>query len=79
MPEAIVLINTEIGSEREVLKELRKVEGVAESYVVYGAYDIVTRIESETMARLKETVTWRVRKLNHVRSTLTTIVVNGKP
>ena len=28
MPTAFVLINTEIGSESDVLKELKKVEGV---------------------------------------------------
>ena len=31
MPTAFVLINTEIGSESDVLKELKKVEGVDES------------------------------------------------
>ncbi|RLI14744.1 Lrp/AsnC family transcriptional regulator, partial [Candidatus Bathyarchaeota archaeon] len=31
MPTAFVLINTEIGSEADVLKDLKKVEGVAEA------------------------------------------------
>jgi hypothetical protein len=31
MPTAFVLINTEIGSEADVLKELKKVEGVDEA------------------------------------------------
>lgn len=75
MPSAFVLINTEIGSESEVLKELKKVEGVEEAYAVYGVYDIVARIKGETMEKLKETVTWNVRRLDKVRSTLTMIVV----
>lgn len=77
MPAAIVLINAEIGSEDEVLKELRKMEQVKEAYVVYGVYDIVAKVESETMDKLKEIVTWKVRRLNKVRSTLTMIVVEG--
>lgn len=75
MPTAFVLINTEIGSESEVLKELKKVEGVEEAHAVYGVYDIIAKIQAETMEKLKETVTWRVRRLDKVRSTLTMIVV----
>jgi DNA-binding Lrp family transcriptional regulator len=75
MPTAFVLINTEIGSEADVLKDLKKVEGVEEAYAVYGVYDIIARVKSDTMDRLKETVTWRVRRLDKVRSTLTMIVV----
>lgn len=75
MPMAFVLINAEIGSEEEVLKELRKVEGVVESFIVYGVYDVVAKIRADTMDRLKDVVTWHVRRLNKVRSTLTMIVV----
>ena len=75
MPMAFVLINAEIGSEEEVLKELNKVEGVVEAFVVYGVYDVVTKIRSDTMDKLKDIVTWHVRRLNKVRSTLTMIVV----
>ncbi len=77
MPAAFVLINAEIGSEDEVLKELRKMDNVKEAYVVYGVYDIVAKVEAETMDKLKEVVTWKVRRLNKVRSTLTMIVVEG--
>jgi len=75
MPMAFVLINAEIGSEEEVMKELKKVEGVVEAYVVYGVYDVVAKIRSDTMDKLKDVVTWHVRRLNKVRSTLTMIVV----
>lgn len=75
MPMSFVLINAEIGSEEEVLKELKKVEGVVEAFVVYGVYDVVAKIRADTMDRLKDIVTWHVRRLNKVRSTLTMIVV----
>ena len=75
MPTAFVLINTEIGSETDVLKELRKVEGVEESNAVYGVYDIVARVRADTMDRLKEIVTWRIRRLDKVRSTLTLMMM----
>jgi len=75
MPEAFVLVNTEIGSEADVLKDLKKVEGVEEAFAVYGVYDIVARVKEDTMDKVKETVTWKIRRLDKVRSTLTMIVV----
>lgn len=77
MPVAFVLINAEIGSEDEVVVELRKIGNVKESYVVYGVYDIVAKVEAESMDKLKEIVTWKIRRLDRVRSTLTMIVVEG--
>lgn len=75
MPLAFVLINAEIGSEGEILKELKKLESVKEAYLVYGVYDIVAKIEADTMEKLKEFTSFKVRRLNKVRSTLTMIVM----
>jgi len=75
MPVAFVLINTEIGAMEEVLAALRKVDGVEEAYSVYGVYDIIAKIKAESMDKLKEIVTWHIRRLNRVRSTLTMIVI----
>jgi len=72
---AYVLINTEIGSESEVLDAIKKIKNVIEAHAVYGVYDIVAKIEAETMDKLKETVTRKVRRLNKVRSTLTMITI----
>jgi DNA-binding Lrp family transcriptional regulator len=74
---AFVLINAEIGSESELVEELRKMPYVKEAYLVYGVYDIIARIEAESMDKLKEIVTWKIRKLNKVRSTLTMIVMES--
>ncbi len=75
MPLAFVLINAEIGSEDAVLKELRGISQVKESYVVYGVYDIVAKVQAESMDKLKEVVTWKIRRLDKVRSTMTMTVV----
>ena len=78
MATAFVLINTELGSEKEVLDELRKIDAVKESYRVYGVYDIVAKVSADTMDKLKEIVTLNVRRLDKVRSTLTMIVIEGE-
>lgn len=77
MPLAFVLINAEIGSEEEVLSELKKIPNVKEAYLVYGVYDIVGKVQAETMDKLKEVITWKIRRLDKVRSTLTMIVVEA--
>ena len=77
MATAIVLINTDIGAEEEVLNELSKIEGVTEAYVVYGVYDIVAKIIAPDMDKLREVVTWKIRRMSKVRSTVTLIVVEG--
>ncbi|MDH5389685.1 MAG: Lrp/AsnC ligand binding domain-containing protein [Candidatus Bathyarchaeota archaeon] len=77
MPMAFVLINTEIGSESVVLEALKKIDAVKEAYMVYGVYDVVAKVEADTMDKLKEIVTWHVRRLDKVRSTLTMIVIEA--
>ena len=74
MAIAFVLINAEIGAESEVLKDLRTIPEVKEAHVVYGVYDIIARVETGTMQDLKDTISWKIRRLDKVRSTLTMIV-----
>jgi len=72
---AYILINVEIGAEGEVLKSLKPVSEIKEAHLVYGVYDIIARVETETMQELKDTVSWKIRRIDKVRSTLTMIVV----
>jgi DNA-binding Lrp family transcriptional regulator len=76
MPKAFVLMNAELGSEDSIVNELKKIEGVKEVYQVYGVYDIVAQVEANIMEKVKETITWKLRKLNGVKSTLTMIVMD---
>ena len=75
MPMAYVLITTDSGAVDSVLASLKKMDSVKETYMVYGVYDIVASVKADTMDKLKEIVTWNLRSLDQVRSTLTMIVV----
>lgn len=77
MPMAYVLINADLGAEEQLIKELKAIENVKEVYVVYGVYDIVAKISGDSMEKVKETITWKIRRLEKVRSTLTMIVVES--
>ncbi len=78
MPTAYVLVNCDLGSEEEIIKEVKKLPDVKEVHGVYGVYDIVAKISSDSMDRLRETITWKIRRIDKVRSTLTMIVIEGQ-
>ena len=75
MPKAFVLINVESGSEEEVLADIKKVEGVDEAYYSYGVYDLITKVKADSMEKLRDTVTRKIRTISRVRSTLTLIMM----
>jgi DNA-binding Lrp family transcriptional regulator len=77
MPMAYVLITTETGAVNAVLASLKKMDFVKETYMVYGVYDIIATVKADTLDKLKEIVTWNLRSLDKVRSTLTMIVVES--
>ena len=72
---AFVLINAELGAETAVMNGLKMIEGVKETHMVYGIYDIITRVEAGTMEDLKNIISWKVRRLDRIRSTITMMVL----
>lgn len=74
VPFAYVLINCELGSENETIEKIRKVPEVVDVYRVFGVYDIILRISSNNLETLKEIITWKIKKLDEVRSALSMIV-----
>ena len=75
MPTAYVLINYEIGTERNILNKLKNVPGVVEVSEVNGVYDIVVKLASDNLDSLKETITQHIRTIDSIRSTMTLIVI----
>ena len=78
MARAFVLINTEAGMEQDVVNQLKSMKTVKEAYTVYGVYDAVAYVEAEKVDDLKNAVSYDIRKLNGVRSTVTMMVAEGK-
>lgn len=78
MPSAYVLINCDLGSEDAIIREIKGLDGVREVRGTYGVYDIITKVESDNMEALKDTITWKIRRMPKVRSTVTLIVIEGQ-
>lgn len=75
MASAFVLINVALGSEEDVINKLRRIKDIKEAHRVYGVYDTIIKIESESVESLKDIVSSNIRKLPSVRSTLTMIII----
>lgn len=77
MATAHVLINCDTGSEKSIIGELKPIEGVKEVRGILGAYDIIVKLECPTNERLREIITWKIRKIQQVRLTLTLLDIQG--
>jgi len=78
MSTAYVLINCDLGAEEFVISELKSIEGVVEVHGTFGAYDILAKVEASLIEKLRETITWKIRKIVKIRSTLTLMGVEGQ-
>jgi len=78
MATAYVLINCELGSEESIIQQLKNIETVKEVHGTFGAYDILAKIESAQVEDLRETITWKIRKIDKIRSTLTLMGIEGQ-
>ena len=79
MPIAYVLINSILGTDVDVISQIKKIfenEGISSYEIqgVYGVYDVVVKISSED-EKLRNLITNKIRKINQVQSTLTMMVI----
>jgi len=75
MKKAYVLINCDLGKEEDILGTLRSIKSVKEVHGIFGAYDIIAEVSAENAEELREDITWKIRKLPYIRSTLTLMVI----
>jgi len=74
MVVAYILFVVEPGAENKVADKLLKRKGVKDVAVVYGEYDLVTKISVESMSALQDFVI-SIRKNSAVKRTTTMIAV----
>lgn len=75
MPTAFVLINSESGSENEVVEAMKKIEAVKEVHRIEGVYDTIAKINANTFEEIKDVLTWKLRRIDKIQATLTMLTV----
>ena len=73
---AYVLLNTEIGAERDVLKAVEKVEGVQEAFNLWGVYDIIVQIKADSLDKLMKIIAEKLQ-ISKVNTKLTVVVTEN--
>ncbi len=75
MEIAYVLISCDLGTEETVIEDLKHIDSIKEVQGTFGAYDIIAKVENSKRDKIKETIIWNIRKLEHVRSTLSLMTI----
>ncbi len=78
MPIAYVLISCELGSEKVIVDELKSIEGVKEVQPTYGIYDVIAKVEVQDEHKFRDVITFKIRKMNQVRATITLLKIKDQ-
>ena len=78
MKKVFVLINCDLGREEGILTALRTMNQIKEVHGTWGAYDNVAEVNSDDAESLRETISWKIRKLPSIRATLCLMAIEGQ-
>jgi DNA-binding Lrp family transcriptional regulator len=70
--KAYVLATVKRGTEHEAAQKLKKINEVTDILVTYGLYDLVVRIEAESLGQLDKIVT-DIRQMPEIKMTSTLV------
>lgn len=73
--EAYVLINCELGSESQIVEEVKTMDYVKEISGVFGNYDILVKLECKDIDGISETIAKKIRKMDKVNTTTTLMCI----
>ncbi|HUX99736.1 MAG TPA: Lrp/AsnC ligand binding domain-containing protein [Candidatus Deferrimicrobium sp.] len=73
---AYLMVLADTGKEYEIVQKMRQNPEVSESYIVYGAWDVICKIETESMAKLNSIVL-ELRRVPFVKRSMTLIALTG--
>ena len=74
--KAYMLIKIRTGEVNEVVKSLRKVDGVVEAHMTFGPYDAVAEVETKDVTTLGAITASMIQPITGVEQTLTCLAVD---
>ena len=73
-----IIITCDVGFEKSVIAELKKLSLVKEIREIIGEYDILVKLESNTSDELKNIIPSKIRKIPNIRTALTLTVIESQ-
>ena len=73
---AYVLIQTEVGRAAGVADDVGRLDGVTSATNVTGPYDVIARVEAETVDELGRLVVRKIQMIEGITRTLTCPVIH---
>lgn len=74
--KAYVLIKIHAGEVKDVVRQLRKLDGVIEAHMTFGPYDAVAVVETQDITRLGAITASAIQPIPGVEQTLTCLAVD---
>ena len=74
--KAYIMIKIRAGEVKEVVHQLRKVNGVIEAHMTFGPYDAVAVVETPDISRLGAITASAIQPIPGVEQTLTCLAVD---
>jgi DNA-binding Lrp family transcriptional regulator len=71
--DAYVMLNCELGAEEGLIEQLKELEQVVDVFETIGTHDMMVKLQAENFEKIREVVSWNIKKLPKVRSTATLI------
>lgn len=75
--KAYVMINVRTGEIREVVKNLRRLEGVLEANMTFGPYDVVAVVQAADVNHLGSLLATGIQPIPGILETLTCLAVES--
>ncbi len=74
--KAYVLIKIRAGEVKDVVRQLRQIDGVLEAHMTFGPYDAVAVVEAPDVSRIGVITATAIQPIPGVEQTLTCLAVD---
>jgi DNA-binding Lrp family transcriptional regulator len=68
---AYIMINCEFGYESSVVEQLKSIPGIKEVRGVFGNYDVLVKIQAQSIESLRDIIMYGIRKIPQICCTTT--------
>ncbi len=74
MVMAYVMMTVDVGKEREIFENLKRLKNAVEISELYGEWDIIVKIKVDKFEELDKIITEKIRSIDGIKLTSTMLV-----